>query len=204
MPSSPPLVPRLLLLLLLLQLLPYAWMQANPVGRDIYRPLGNYPTVPEPTEPGLEYAAALRHHTIVTFCACTPSTKCPMRAIIGSRRANAFTQQHFTPSNHALLRAQVSAGGRHTCGIKSGLGFTDGKDYTGRLFCFGRNEEKQCSVPQDVADAVWSTVSAGAPPPNSQPQTCNDNARECRLEDDMRHNYGFTQQLNPFSLVSVT
>jgi hypothetical protein len=119
-----------------------------------------------------------------------------------SRRLHPTHQPRFTGSNRRV--PQVSAGGRHTCGIKTGPGFTDGKDYTGRLFCFGRNEEKQCSVPADVADAVWSTVSAGALPPDSQPQTCSDNARGCRLEDDMRHNHGFTQELNRFSVVCVT
>lgn len=57
---------------------------------------------------------------------------------------------------------QVSVGGRHTCGIKLGAGYSDGKDYTGRLFCFGRNTEKQCDVPNDVKDSVWLEVSAGA------------------------------------------
>ena len=205
MPPSPPLVLPLPPLLLLLQLLPSAWMQANPVGRDIYRPLGNYPTVSEPTEPGLECALAPSHHKGVRNVLCMYTIDKMADASYNwqqaSRRLHPTHQPRFTGSNRRVPRAQVSAGGRHTCGIKTGPGFTDGKDYTGRLFCFGRNEEKQCSVPADVADAVWSTVSAGALPPNSQPQTCNDNARGCRLEDDMRHTYGFTQQLNRFSVV---
>ncbi len=43
-----------LLLLLLMLLLPYAAAQANPVGKDAYRPLGKYPPVDSPQEPTLE------------------------------------------------------------------------------------------------------------------------------------------------------
>jgi hypothetical protein len=67
------------------------------------------------------------------------------------------------PPAHAAHAPQVSAGGRHSCGIKTGPGFSDGKDYTGRLFCFGRNVEQQCLVPADVKDAVWAIVTAGHP-----------------------------------------
>jgi hypothetical protein len=52
----------------------------------------------------------------------------------------------------------VFAGGRHTCAIKSGIGWTDGKDYTDRLYCFGRNEEGQSDVPIGMANDAWETV----------------------------------------------
>jgi hypothetical protein len=49
-------------------------------------------------------------------------------------------------------------GGRHTCAIKSGVGWTDGVDYADRLFCFGRNDEGQLDIPVEMANEAWETV----------------------------------------------
>ena len=52
----------------------------------------------------------------------------------------------------------VFTGGRHTCAIKSGIGWADGVDYTDRLFCFGRNEEGQLNIPNGLVNDAWETV----------------------------------------------
>ena len=49
-------------------------------------------------------------------------------------------------------------GGRHTCAIKSGVGWTDGVDYKDRLFCFGRNVEGQLDPPIEMSTAAWEMV----------------------------------------------
>ena len=51
--------------------------------------------------------------------------------------------------------SQVSAGFRHTCAI----------DASGKLHCFGRNEEGQCDVPDDlgVATQVQFLAALGIP-----------------------------------------
>lgn len=52
----------------------------------------------------------------------------------------------------------LSPGGRHTCAIKSGVGWTDGVDYKDRLFCFGRNLEGQLDPPSGMSAAAWEMV----------------------------------------------
>lgn len=49
-------------------------------------------------------------------------------------------------------------GGRHTCAIKSGIGWADGVNYNDRLFCFGRNQEGQLDPPVALSTASWETV----------------------------------------------
>ncbi len=72
------------------------------------------------------------------------------------------------------------------------------------MFCFGRNEEKQCSLPKDVEDAQWSVVSAGMLHLKYELQSCCNNARVYRLEDDVRRNHGSHPQPNSRSLACLT
>ncbi len=69
---------------------------------------------------------------------------------IKSARIHLFQQQ--------LRRIKPQSGGRHTCAIKRGVGWTDGIDYTDHLFCFGRNIEGQLDPPTETAQAAWETV----------------------------------------------